>query len=160
MKRNYERTDEVISIIEDKRPYENSMNQLFHSVRVVQRLRVSSTGYEELKNTGFDILQSASLKEDIVNLFEFTYSQTDKILNEVQLYDDHFTKFIIDNFLEVEHDLLKPVTYNQIINSHFYYSSLLHIRSIRYWRILLLEKAKEENSRTLRLIKDELGEED
>ncbi len=159
MKRNKERTEEVISIINNKTVYEESMNELFHSVRVNRRLTLTTAGYEELKNTGFDIIQNDSLKIGIVNLFESTYSETLTVLDKVELYTDRFTEFIVANFLEIEYNKLAPVDYSLIINNHFYYSSLLHIISIRTWRIGLIEKSLEENNKILHLIKEELGQE-
>lgn len=156
MKRNNDRTQDVLSIIEDKQPYQDSMDLLFHSVRVIRRLTLSTSGYEELKNTGFDIIQSESLKQAIVNLFESTYSETEKIFEEIPLYETHFFNYIINNFLEIRYDMLEPINYEQIINDHYYYSSLLHIRSIRSWRIGLVEKSLEQNHKVLQHIKDKL----
>ena len=67
-------------------------------------------------------------------------------------------KFLFDNFSEIASNNLMPVDYDFIINNHFYYSSLLHIGSMRKWRIDLIDKSLKENQKVLQLIKDELGE--
>lgn len=98
-----EKTGEVISIIEEKRPYNTSMNDLFHYPKRETRLILNKSSYEQLKTTGFDIVQSDSLRETIMNLFEYQYSDTEVIVNEIELWGlQYFGKFNLDNFLVIE----------------------------------------------------------
>ena len=53
IKRNIERTDEVLTVIEEKRPYDGSMNELFYFTRLNRGLTLTLSGYEELKKLRF-----------------------------------------------------------------------------------------------------------
>ena len=152
-------TDTILSIIEEGRPYQESMNELFHPTRVVWSVNLTTSGYEELKNTGFDIVQSDSLKEVIVNLFESEYPNTYKIVG-TPLYGERFGDYMYDNFknLRVRNNMI-PLNYDHLINDHYYFEQLVQISGIRTWKLYALRNTLEENQRVLQLIKEELGEE-
>ena len=151
-------TDSVLSIIEKNRPYQESFNELFHPTRVVWGVNLTTSGYEELKNAGFDIVQSDSLKEVLINLFDSEYPNTEKIV-DIPLYSGRFEDYMYDNFKHLrERNEMRPLNYNRLINDHYYFEQLVQISGLRTWKLQVLRETLEENQRVLQLIKDKLGE--
>ena len=70
-------SDIVISVIRSKKPYSDTLDlHFFESTRSGGLLfPLSSEGYESLKNAGFDIIRSDSMKDKILELFEISYKR-------------------------------------------------------------------------------------
>ncbi len=152
--------DTILTAIEKKLPYRNSYGYHFHMARVDLPINfVSLSGYEELKNAGFDIIQNDSLKSEILAIFENTYPRMQEILDGFKTTNQPFLEHIRHHFYDrsFENKLI-PVNYDQVINDHYYYSALMNTKGLRGWYIRQQEACLSESRRVIQLIKDELGE--
>ena len=78
-------SDIVINFIESDLPYVDSLNIHFqHARKPGTNLSLSYAGYEGLKNVGFGIITSDSLRKNIVELFELTHKS---LLEEMEYFE-------------------------------------------------------------------------
>lgn len=78
-------SDIIIKFIESDLPYVDSLNIHFqHARKPGTNLSLSYAGYEGLKNVGFGIITSDSLRKNIVELFELTHKS---LLEEMEYFE-------------------------------------------------------------------------
>ncbi|MBN3520383.1 hypothetical protein JYB62_10240 [Algoriphagus lutimaris] len=144
--------------VREKKPYNDTMQQGFQRMNLgFSRTALSKSGYEMLKISGFDLLQSKSLKKEILNLFEVTYpnlelrendNRLNIILENVQLY-------YWQNFMDTDSGKF-PINYEQLLNDNYFYelinAYLERETLLRNWKT----ETFDENNRVLQLINDEL----
>ena len=97
-------SDIVIHFLEDDGLYSDTLNKHFQDARKPgTNLSLSFAGYEGLKNVGYDIITSDSLRKSIVDLFELTH----KALLEEMEYFESFQpdrQAQIDRLFSYEHE--------------------------------------------------------
>ena len=160
-------SDIVINSLEQGIAYSDTMNAHFQDVRKPgTNLSLSYAGYESLKNVGYNIITSDTLRKNIVELFELTY----KTLLEEMEYFESFQpdrQFYIDKLFSYEIDKYSP---NDPFNVPLYpnnYPALLQdsiylpmIKSVTVQRniiaVLLYENIKQ-TQRLISLIENELN---
>jgi hypothetical protein len=161
-------SDIVIHSLEQGIAYSDTMNTHFQDARKPgTNLSLSYAGYESLKNVGYNIITSDTLRKNIVELFELTY----KTLLEEMEYFESFQpdrQFYIDKLFSYEIDKYNP---NDPFNVPIYpnnYPALLQdsiylpmIKSVTVQRNIIAELQYEnikETQRLISLIKNELKE--
>lgn len=121
-------------------------------------LRLNSDGYESLKNAGFDIIQNEKLKDEILSLFEATYS---KYLVELEWGNGTYAGFYgwwDDYFYTTEKDELVPIDYNQILKSKTFLSKINEANVVREEIKQSIYNCLTHNNDVLQLIKVEMEE--
>jgi len=151
----------LISVIENKLPYRDTMDLHFHFARTWFSNRfISLAGYEEFKNAGFDLVLNKKLKDEIIELFETRYPKTQETIDVFQ--DGFFHKlndYYRNNFYGVyDRDYIKPIDFNLLVKDQYYLSTLKEYYNVRLWLIDVQNESLQESQRVLHLIKDELGE--
>ena len=161
-------SDIVITILERGMAYSDTMNKHFQDARKPgTNLSLSFAGYEGLKNVGYNIISSDTLRKNIVELFELTH----KTLLEEMEYFESFQpdrQFYIDKLFSYEIDKYNP---NDPFNVPIYpnnYPALLQdsiylpmIKSVTVQRNIIAELQYEnikETQRLISLIENELYE--
>lgn len=150
-------SDLIISVLKEGRGYHDSLDYYFaRSLNAEPLYPLSFVGYESVRNTGFDIIINDQLKEEIINLFELTYST-------MQLRQENLPvlwEFIRKRFMNSPDDWsLKPFDFEELLEDREYISCVNNMKSNRLWIRESYEESFEETNRVLKLIKDELGEE-
>ena len=121
-------------------------------------LRLNSDGYESLKNAGFDIIQNEKLKDEILSLFEATYS---KYLVELEWGNGTYAGFYgwwDDYFYTTEKDELVPIDYDQILKSKTILSKINKANVVREEIKQSIYNCLTHNNDVLQLIKVEMEE--
>lgn len=147
-----------LSIVRDKKPYNDTMQRVFQRMNLgFSRMALSKSGYEMLKISGFDLLKSKSLKKQILRLFEVTYpylelKENDDRLNIIQ---ENVQSYYWQNFIDT--DIGKfPINYDQLLNDNYFYEMIITYMEkealLRNWKMETLD----ENNQILKLINDEL----
>ena len=158
----------VIAAIENNLGYSDSLQIHFQNARKPgTNLALSSSGYESLKNAGFNILSSDILRNNIIELFELTQkrlleemtyfesfqpdrqTQIDKLFS----YDD--TKFNPTKPFDIP---LIPHDYNKLKHDITYLSMIKSVKVQRNIIGVILNRNLKESQRVLQLIKNELNE--
>ena len=161
-------SDIIINSLERGEAYSDTMNKHFQDARKPgTNLSLSYAGYEGLKNVGYTIITSDTLRKNIVKLFELTY----KTLLEEMEYFESFQpdrQAYIDRLFSYEHTKFDP---NDPFNVPIYpnnYSALIKdtiylpmIKSVTVQRnvisVLLYDNIKE-SKRIISLVENELKE--
>lgn len=152
----------IIDAITKSQVYEDSLKVHFHKARIqvggTQYL--SNIGYVALGDAGFDIISNKSLKDDILYLFEVTYSSNIETLKWFAQIDPFREKNLYDNFINDAYGSLMPIDYERLLDDQYYISMIIALQGQRrYWNNLLNECLKE-TERVLQLIEEGLGETD
>ena len=160
-------SDIIISALQNDLPYSDSLNIHFQYARIPGTiLALSSAGYEGLKNAGFNIITSDTLRNNIVELFEVTqknlftvlnYFQTfqpdrQKLADELFSYDDK--KFESLNPTEIP---LIPHNYNALKKDTAYMAMIKSVKVQRKMIAVNLFYHLKESRRVLQLIENKLN---
>ena len=150
--------DLIIHAITNGLPYSDSLNSHFHKSRIQTggSQYLSHTGYESLRDAGLDIIINKDLKDNILYLYEVTYSSNIESLEWFDQIDPFREKSLYENFIDAGYGTLAPVNYALLLNDQYYISMIIALRGHRiYWNKLLGECLRE-TQRVLQLIKEEL----
>jgi hypothetical protein len=164
LKLNIERTsdlnqsrDVIISLFSDKSPYSDTLETHFSWIGLISDHTVfDHSGYEMLKNEGFDLVSSVGLRKEIVHLFEI--SAKNLYDNEREdywnVYVEELLMYMVHNFK----DGRTPNDFESLLNDSFFVENIKEIQEHEDWLNHLREGTLTETERVLQLIKIELGE--
>ena len=158
LKNNYS-SQIIIETITNNKPYSDSLDLHFNRARfqIVGSNYLSYMGYEELKNVGFDIIRNEALKNEILKLFEVTYSSKIQKLKWFDQIDPHREKNLYDNFTDSK-GFLKPINYDSLLLDNYYISMISALKTHRSYWIEMLNECKLETQKLYQLINNELKE--
>lgn len=146
----------ILDFFEGKVMYHDSLDDHFRLGRrtgVMQGL-ISSEGYENYKNAGFDIILSDAIKANVLGLFEVRYPNLDayrRLLLEA--FNDRDYATIRNQFFRMN----KPIDLAGLLDSNDMYEMYAEVSSVRSLLELELNKSLDDTERVLELITDELG---
>jgi len=161
-------SDIVIHVLEQGIAYSDSMDLHFQDARKPgTNLSLSYAGYESLKNVGYNIISSDTVRKTIVELFELTHKA---LLEEMEYFEtfqpdrqthiDRLFSYEVDEFSPDDpfNVPLYPINYGELIKDPMY---LPMIKSVMVQRniisVLLYDNIKEVQ-RVISQIKNELNE--
>ncbi|WP_282134324.1 DUF6090 family protein [Seonamhaeicola maritimus] len=101
-------SDIVIKSLEKGMPYIDTMNYHYQNARIPgTNLSLSYAGYESLKNVGYDIISSDSLRKTIVDLFELKHK---RLLEQMEYFESFQSdrQIKIDQHFSYESDKFNP----------------------------------------------------
>ena len=160
-------SDMVIRSLEQGMAYSDTMNIHYQNARKPgTNLSLSYAGYESLKNIGYEIITSDTLRKSIVELFELTYKnlleemeyfeafQPDRQVHIDRLFSYETDKFNPDDPFNIP---VSPNNYNSLRNDSIY---LPMIKSVLVQRkvisVLLFDNIKK-TKRVITLVRNELN---
>ena len=137
-------SDIIIGAIENKREYSDTLNTHFQLSRIPgTNLELSTAGYESLKNMGFNIISSDTLRNKIIDLFELYHKNLYDTMEYFESFQPGRQLLIDERFMyEVEKlDLsnmvvlpIIPHDYNALLEDKIYLSM---VKSVKIHRILV-----------------------
>lgn len=151
-----------ISIIEDNRPYHDSLSSYFHNaLRNTSQIEISRLGYDAIKNAGIEIIQNDSLSQEIIQYFEEAQPYYLRSLSWGQLDNADRARFIDENFYQTYDTLIDRVLYNPfnpetILKKNYMIALFYKTNSQRGYFMEQTEYHLEENKRLLSLVKTHL----
>lgn len=155
--------EKLIKVIKGKQVYHDSLQQYFHLSRTFPDPNVSTTSYEVLKNKGINIIQNKTLRKQIVDLYELSYSdmisKTLRLENQIRpAAQEH----LVQNFetIGIEREAwLTPNNYEELLNDQVYLNIISQrLQMHNYW-IFLKEVCLEQIDDLIKLIDQELTNE-
>jgi len=151
----------VLSALENKLPYSDSLDIHFHKARVSKyELILSESGYEQYKNIGFQIIRNSQIKNEVLKLFESTYPKViaDRGLvnNEYAAFTNYYVPLFIFNSGENNNPHLKPINYKKLYDDNYFIGWIRAYKEGRTSLIGLETELLNETSRVLQIINDEL----
>jgi hypothetical protein len=151
-------SDIILSTLAMKRMFQDTLSWHFKIGRYQGgdgALGMSYAGYESIKTTGLNIIQSPSLKKELMDLFEFTMPMI-RIVKE--RYRPHYVNYedhIMTHFDESNIGLV-PGNMETLLEDHYYRSMIKRIKNERIGIIDLMESAFEHSRNVLALIDEEI----
>lgn len=160
-------SDIIIKFIESDLPYVDSLNIHFqHARKPGTNLSLSYAGYEGLKNVGFGIITSDSLRKNIVELFELTHKS---LLEEMEYFEsfqperqaqiDRLFSYDEDKFnLDKPFDVpLIPNNLNTLKSDPLFLPMIKSIKVQRNIISVMLSKNIKETKGVIRLLENALN---
>ncbi|MCJ7466929.1 MAG: DUF6090 family protein [Maribacter sp.] len=90
--------DLILDHLENKKPYNDSLAFHFRKLIYLEQITLSTSAYERLKSTGFDIIQSESLRMQIMQLFEMTYPSVVNLTRDVAMQRYSVSQSMLDKY--------------------------------------------------------------
>ena len=151
-------SDIVMAAIRNKKPYSDTLDAHFlEAVRSGGLLfPLSSEGYESIKNAGFDIIRSDSIKDKILELFEISYKRIKEKTQWTNERSRESENYLFTIFKVEMPSKLTPLNYNQILNDTRYLSIVVDMKSQRSWYTEDILDCLPQSEELIQLIKDEL----
>ena len=118
---------------------------------------LSSAGYDELKNSGLELITNTFLKNEIIYLFGVDNLRRAQLINFFKLNFPIYEDFIIKNFITEEHKLI-PINREHLQKNSQFLAIVKRIKERRERIKGTLQSNLQQSSKVLQLIKDELGE--
>ena len=141
-------------VLQRKLPYTDTLIEHFEYGRRNGFMRglLTSDGYEAYKNTGFNIVQSKSIKNEVLSLFEVNYDEVEKYRLYLLQNATPDMEFVKEYFARG-----KPLNYNEFISSNEVLQTYVIADYTRNIYLEYLSSSLQETQRVLKLIKVELG---
>ena len=125
-------------------------------------LKLSTSGYEALKNNGFDLLTNLALKKEIINLFENTYSNLETEQTWGNVIRPDLDKFLLEHFIKnvnedgrIDFGLI-PRKEALLLESNYYYGLIETAIGQRQFYTIRYERVIQANEKVITLINEEL----
>jgi len=151
-------TNIVLEYLEQRKPYNDSLDYYFSWIPAYTRHMPNSTAYENLKTIGFDIISNDSLRENYQKLYAFNYELIKFHKNELAY--DHSNKYRdfyqknFRNFVWLEN--ATPIDYESLLENNEFHEMLISTRSYNQEKIRLLKITDEEIEKLIEMIDREL----
>ena len=114
----------VLEALSQKRPYSDTLAKHFFAATRTGGLLfpLSSAGYESLKNEGFNIIRSDSLKDQIMDLFEVSLKTVQARAQWTMDSGVTIENYFASLFRQEPGELLIPINYDKLtMDSQIYY---------------------------------------
>jgi hypothetical protein len=146
----------ILDVIDNKIAYSDTLDRHFLFAFVQwSDCFVSYSGFDALKNNGIDLILSASLRQEIITLFESSYAVMKEDIQN-WTFDQFIFKYMDENFIWYDTVKAVPKDFNFVMNDH-YFLSIVHRLVRQNNRIKnMLSESLNETQRVLQLIKEEL----
>ena len=148
----------ILRAFKEDQPYHDSLSHHFLQAKRVGTTLTTLTksGYESMKNAGFDIIRSKTLKDEIIFLFEHVHQQFDQVARYIDHRDTPLLSVYLDHFWQDAGYRYVPNNYEELKENRRYYSVLNDGLRMRSWLRIQMDKVLKQNSKVDQLIRDEL----
>lgn len=152
----------ILSFLNDSIPYSDTLSYHFNKAQwpnILLFRGLEYSGYEGLKNRGFEIIENVQLRQEVIVLFEKTIPQLSNFA-EFLVSDMFVDDFIRRNFRVDEGRKHFPIDPDKISRDNYFHSIVRNRFSARKELIRRTNLCVPEIAKVLQLIKNELGEEE
>ena len=159
-------SDIIIKALQEGADYNDSFNIHFHNARIPgTNISLSTAGYENLKNIGYHIIASDTVRNGVIELFEiaqnnlleemeyFESFQPNRQTQIDQLFDYDDEKFDVHNPLSIP---LVPHNYTSLLDDKTYLAMLKSVKVQRNIIGTMLLRNLKETQNVLALINEDL----
>ena len=147
----------VISVLDNKLPFTDSLASHLHWARVPKReLSLSVAGYEQFKNKGYDIIVNDSIRDEVINYFESTFPKWFAIYHVVNPSNRIFIDYHVPLFY-YKQGTLTPIDIESLYADRYFLGWIRAYAEGRNSLILHENELIDETLRVLRLIERELA---
>lgn len=156
--RTIRQAKKIIQHLDDRKPYDPSLDVIFSEAIYSPDIIISSSGYESLKTRGIDIVQNELLRKKIVNLFDVIYVHliAETVRLENQFWPSSVLPMIHRHFRETEFRKLTPTNYEALIEDTTYKNMVMHRVHFRKLALDLKSQALQDTEELVKMIEIEL----
>ena len=156
----------IISAIENKLSYHDSLDNYFHlGLMNASRLRLSSLGFEAIKNVGLEIITNEMLKKEMMIFFEEIQPEFHVELEWSDIDMAEREKFIDENFIRRPKDkdkrsgpIYKPFDADKLFLDQYFIGLINKTDLQRRFFSFQMKDHLKESQKLLKIIKEELKE--
>jgi hypothetical protein len=151
-------TELLIGVIDDKKPYHDSLNISFSKAVVWTVFSPSNSTYQTLTNTGISIISNETLRSSIQHLYNNTY----KFISEVEKWRSDFyfaemSSFNIESFKIFSwYKPSIPLNGQDLLNDTKYYNILETQQTLANQEVAVYKNTKKEIDALMNLIEKEI----
>ncbi len=139
----------ILNVLDNRLSYHDSLAMHFHQARVSKTpLRLSQSGYEQFKNTGFDIMLDDEVKKKTITYFESTYPKWYAKYEQVNHLYVPFVDHVVPLFIYTREKLV-PIDIDQLYEDDYYISWIRAYMEGRNTLILMENEFIEETRKVL-----------
>lgn len=156
--RTIRQANKIIAHLDERKPYDPSLDEIFAEALYSPDIILSTTGYESFKLKGIDIVQNDMLQRKIVNLFSVTYANliAETVRLENQFWPSSVLPMIHKHFREIDFRKLKPTNYEALLEDTTYKNMVMHRLGFRKLALELKSTALRETEELIKRIEMEL----
>ena len=133
--------DQLLDHIENDKPYHDSLN--FRQLLYLEQISVSTSAYETLKSIGLNNIRSESLRMEIIQLFEMTYSGVINLIEDVAMQRYSVTRDIFNKYFRTNRELVMvavPMDYESLQHSQEFINWVYNRRA---WKRAVIDLNQE-----------------
>ncbi len=151
-------TNIVLDYLEQRKPYNDSLDYYFAWIPAYTRHMPNSTAYENLKTIGFDIISNDTLRENYQKLYAFNYELIEFQRNEISyknyrefkdFYKKHFRNYIVQKSAT-------PNNYQSLCENNEFHEMLITTREYGIEQMELRNRTNKEVEKLIEMINKEL----
>ncbi|MCK5443100.1 MAG: hypothetical protein KAJ23_14535 [Maribacter sp.] len=152
------RSNEVVILwIENESEYSEEYQKEFHRCfRSGSNIFLSSAGYDELKNSGLELIRNTFLKNEIIYLFGVDNLRRAQLINFFKQHFPIYEDFLIKNFI-TETQKLIPINREHLQKNSQFLGIVKRIKERRERIKDGLQSNLQQSRKVLQLIEDELA---
>ncbi|WP_445386468.1 DUF6090 family protein [Robiginitalea sp. IMCC44478] len=150
----------IINHLDDRKPYDPSLDVVFAEALYSPDIIILSSGYEALKDKGIDLIQNEPLQKKIYALFDVAYVHliAETVRLENQFWPSSVLPMVHKHFRETEFRKLTPTNYNALMEDTTYKNMVMHRVHFRHLSRDLKSQALRDTEELIEMIKSELGQ--
>ena len=150
----------IIKHLDDRKPYDPSLDEVFSEAVYSPDIIILSSGYEALKSKGIDLVQNESLQKKIYSLFDVAYVHliAETVRLENQFWPSSVLPMIHKHFRETEFRKLTPTDYSALMEDTTYKNMVMHRVHFRQLSRDLKSQALRDTEELIEMIESELNQ--
>lgn len=154
----------LLKAIESPDIYKDSIRNNFINLHRVSDPSITYAAYDALKDNGLEIIQSPTIQNEIINLFDISYRGMEQQIDELEIHliKPTLGKYVYDHFYRDFTDTstgnLVPNDYDRIIRSTELKNIVTQNLSWTIWFIELKENCLRESERVLAILEKEIND--
>jgi hypothetical protein len=153
------RSNEVVILwIENESEYSEEYQKEFHRCfRSGSNIFLSTAGYDELNNSGLELIGNTFLKNEIIYLFGVDNLRRGQLINFFKQHFPIYEDFLIKNFIAEDYKLI-PINREHLQKNSQFLAIVKRIKERRSRIKDGLQSNLQQGRKVLQLVKDELGQ--
>ncbi|MDM9630363.1 DUF6090 family protein [Robiginitalea aurantiaca] len=148
----------MIDIIDHKEPYTDSVPIFITRGSYVPDVILTASAFETLKSSGLELIESDTLRQRVIELFEVTYPY---LMQETRRLEDQLWPAVVIPLMQKHfrtvNNMYVPVDYQALIHDQEFLNMWTFRGALRVSSTLRKRESAEETGRVITLIEKELA---
>ena len=146
----------IVNHLDLKKSYTDTIGRYLRNVRKAEELSLTTSAFESLKSTGFNLIHDDNLRNKTINLFNYIYAQIIKKISTISNLQYQSTHEIFVKYLSYINDdsgdKMVPNDYEELINNKEIYNLITYRIAGKTGVINMASEIQNETKELLRLV--------